>query len=93
MGVPGLSKALKAYAVPTVFGCKDPSCEKHSPHSDFSSTNVIIDGPSFAYCVYNRLNAHKSAQLSALEAVPSYRDIGNGAMTFLNELENHGLLV
>lgn len=37
--------------------------------------------------------AHKPEWVSAIEAMPSYYELGNGAVAFLDELENFGLLV
>lgn len=93
MGIPGLTTHLKPYAVPTVVGCKTPDCELHRSSNDSSATNIIIDGPSFAYAIYDRLLAHKPERLTGVEAMPSYDELGKGALAFLDELQSYGLNV
>ena len=93
MGVPGLSKPLKPYAVSTTVGCKTPLCEEHKPAHSESSRNIIIDGPSFAYSIYHRLIVQKPEWLTAVEAMPSYEELGQGAIAFLNEMVDYGLKV
>lgn len=93
MGIPGLSKPLKPYAVATTVGCKTSLCEEHKPaHSEWNR-GIIIDGPSFAYSIYHRLIIQKPEWLTAVEAMPSYEELGQGAIAFLNELEDYGLKV
>lgn len=91
MGIPGLSKPLKPYAVSEVVGCKTPNCEKHHSQSAGRSSKIIIDGPAFAYAIYQRLVIQKPDWLNALEAIPSYDEVGKGALAFLDELESYGL--
>ena len=91
MGIPGLSKPLKHYAVSTTAGCKTPHCEEHKPADSDSTRNIMIDGPSFAYSIYHRLIIRKPEWLTAVEAMPSYEELGQGAVAFLNELEGYGL--
>ena len=93
MGIPGLSKNLKPYAVAGVVGCKTPECQIHRSQQGSPSSNIIIDGPSFAYAIYHRLLVHKLKWLTAVEAMPSYNEIGKGALAFLDELESYGLNV
>ena len=93
MGIPGLSKPLKPYAVATTIGCKTPHCSEHKPAHSESSRNIIIDGPSFAYSIYHRLIVQKPEWLTAVEAMPSYSELGQGALAFLNEMEDYGLKV
>lgn len=92
MGVPGLSKVLETYAVFTTIGCKALGCERHPPHSSQRS-KIVIDGPSFAYCIYHRLIREKPDWLTAVEIMPSYDEVGNGALAFLNELESYGVVM
>ena len=90
MGIPGLSKDLESYAVPTVLGCKALGCEKHR-HGQPST--IVIDGPSFAYCIYHRLVRGKPDWLTAMESIASYNELGTGALAFLDELESYGVVV
>lgn len=86
MGIPGLTAKLQPYAVPAKLG---------SYHLDASqdTSRVIIDGPSLAYHIYYRLLACKSASLNALDAAPSYHDIGQGALVFLDALREHDVVM
>lgn len=93
MGIPGLSKPLKPYAVSTTVGCKTLLCSEHKPAPSESSINIIIDGPSFAYSIYHRLIVQKPEWLTAVEAMPSYEELGQGAVAFLDEMEEYGLKV
>ena len=52
--------------------------------------HLIVDGPSLADHVFYRLLAHRSPELSPFDASPSYREVGEGFLTFLCELEAHG---
>lgn len=90
MGVPGLSKALKPYSVSTTVGCKTAGCIQHQPQHG-GQIYMVIDGPSFAYCIYQRVIAAKAEWLTAIEAIPSYDEVGNGAIAFLEVLENYGV--
>ena len=55
----------------------------HDPH-------FIVDGPSLAYHIYYRLLAHKPRTLNVFDATPSYEQIGEGFLAFLEELQAHG---
>ena len=90
MGIPGLSKPLESYAVPTVIGCKALGCEEHR---NGQPSRIVIDGPSFAYCIYHRLVREKPERLTAMESIASYHELGNGALAFLDELESYGLIM
>lgn len=92
MGIPGLFKALEAYAVFTIIGCKTPGCERHRSRNGQRS-RVVIDGPSFGYCIYHRLIRQMPEWLTAVEIMPSYDEVGNGALAFFNELESYGVVM
>ena len=92
MGIPRLTSFLSPYVVTTVLGCDKPACEKHSSSVNDRSNQVIIDGPAFAYLIYDRLVAHKSDHLDVLAAVPSYDEVGNAALAFLSHLEECGVI-
>lgn len=53
----------------------------------------IIDGPSLAYHILYKLLAHKSPILNVLDATPSYKELGEGFIAFLDELQSHGAKV
>ena len=92
MGIHGLSKVLETYAVSTTIGCKTLGCERHPPRNGQRS-KIVIDGPSFAYCIYHRLIRGKPDWLTGVEIIPSYDEVGNGALAFLNELESDGAVM
>ena len=92
MGVPGLPKALEAYAVSTIIGCKTPGCERHLSHNSQRS-QVVIDGPSFAYYIYHRQIRQMPDWLTAVEIMLSYDEVGNDALAFLNGLESYGVVM
>ena len=92
MGIPGLSKRLENYAVSTIIGCKTEGCERHTFQTGQPS-RIVIDGPSFAFCIYYRLIQAKPEWLTALEIIPSYEEVGNGALAFLNELESYRVIM
>lgn len=78
MGIPGLTVKLQPYAVPATLGTYGDASQ--------DTSRVIIDGPSLAYHIYYRLLACKPASLNALDAVPSYQELGQGALEFLDAL-------
>lgn len=92
MGIPGMSKPLEAYATSTTIGCKTLGCDRHPPFNG-QRIKAVIDGPSFAYCIYHRLIREKPDWLTAVEIVPSYDEVGKGALAFLNELESYGVVI
>ena len=91
MGIPHLAQLLQPYAVSTVLGCKTPACKKHKLQQGILEREIIIDGPGLAYHVYYKILAHKPRTLNAVDAIPSYSEIGNATITFLDELVSYGL--
>ena len=91
MGIPRLISYLQPYSVPAVLGCKTPQCSEH--HRDHPSDNgkVVIDGPGFAFHVFYALLACKPPSLNPFDATPSYAEIGQAAIAFLQELRLYGL--
>lgn len=84
MGIPGLTVKLQPYAVPATLG---------TYHGDATqdTSRVIIDGPSLAYHIYYRLLAYKSASLNALDAAPSCKEVGRGALIFVDALREQNV--
>ena len=93
MGISGLTKHLHPYAVSTVVGCQTPNCERHKGQDARQSNQIIIDGPAFAFCILNRLFVHKSVSLNTMDMMPSYDEVGKGALAFLEQLESYGLVM
>lgn len=82
MGVPRLRQHLRPYGVESQFV---PSSK--------SETRVHVDGPGLAHFVYWRLYNHQSSTLSVIDAQPSYTQIGDAAVQYLDAVEAHGLHV
>lgn len=93
MGISGLTKHLQPYAVSTVVGCQTPDCARHKGQGARRSNRIIIDGPSFAYCIFNRLFVHKPISGDTMKMMPSYDEVGKGALAFLEQLESYGLVM
>ena len=53
--------------------------------------NVIIDGPSLAYHVYYVCLSRKGHARNALEAMPSYKELGFAALSWLEQMEQYGM--
>jgi hypothetical protein len=66
----------------------EPYSSRHSPQQ-LQGYSAIIDGPGLAY------EAHKLALSAAANQsrVPSYTDINNEAIRWLNSLEDQGINV
>ncbi|CAD6566988.1 MAG: hypothetical protein ASARMPREDX12_009207 [Alectoria sarmentosa] len=93
MGIPRLALHLQPYASSTVVGCQTPNCERHKVQDGRQSNRIIIDGPSFAYCIFNRLFVRKPVSLDPMKMMPSYDEVGKGALAFLEQLESYGLVI
>ena len=91
MGVPHLTTYLSSYNVSMIIGCERPDCQIHTSGLSHQNTKLVIDGPSFAYEVYNRAIADKSTSLDIVNAVPGYSEIEKSALTLLAQLEGCGL--
>ena len=87
MGIPRLTGLLHPYSVSTSLGCSNKECPKHPR----SSLPLVIDGPGLAYAIYYRLLACKPTHLNALDAQPSYAEIGNATLQFLEQLTECGV--
>lgn len=87
MGIPRLTSYLQPYFNSTVLGCSDFDCSIHTRQM----TTLIIDGPGLVYAVYYRLLAWKSQSSSVLDAQPSYKEIGNATVHFLEQLSRCGI--
>lgn len=91
MGIPRLISHLQPYSVPALLGCKTPQCSEHHPDHPSDNGKIVIDGPGFAFHVFYALLACKSPSLNPFDATPSYAEIGQGAIAFLEELRLYGL--
>lgn len=93
MGIPHLTRLLQPHAIPTVVGCKTPQCKKHRFQRGASLQQIIIDGPGLAYHVYQKILDQKPRTINALDAMPTYSELGYATIALLNELESYGLKV
>ena len=94
MGIPRLASHLQPYAIPVTLGCNDPGCKIHPDISSsvpFANQRFIIDGPSAAFFIYYKILAQKSHSLNALDAIPSYHELGNAIVVFFDELKTRGV--
>lgn len=92
MGIPRLTSHIQPYLIPTVLGCSTPDCKNH-PNFQKAPEKLIIDGPGLAYYLYYRLLAHKPYSLDGLDAVPSYDELGRAILIFLDELQDHHVIM
>ena len=53
---------------------------------------VIVDGPGLAYHIYYRLLARDSIS-TAIDAVPTYHEIGLAFRAFLDALQDRNIIV
>ena len=83
MGIPRLSHHLEPYSSPLDLGCNEVKCKKRRQQR----SKVIIDGPSLAHHVYQKLLTSKTDGY----ALPSYDDAGKATTLLLDELQVHGL--
>ncbi|KAI9720999.1 MAG: hypothetical protein M1812_002478 [Candelaria pacifica] len=81
MGVPHLTASLRPYATPVVFGKGTLSGHEKAP-----SQGKVIDGPAFAYYIYHACLASRQHAQGPLEAVPSYREIGDETIAWLDQV-------
>ncbi|MCJ1277998.1 hypothetical protein MMC21_005812 [Puttea exsequens] len=88
MGVPGLTTALRPYSSSTAVGCKTENCHQHRTQIGEKPNTIIIDGPCFAHHIYNILTSQRRASLDNL---PSYKELGDEAIAYLDELQSYGL--
>ncbi|MCJ1391426.1 hypothetical protein MMC18_004290 [Xylographa bjoerkii] len=89
MGIPRLRGLLEPYFQTSTLGCSNQECKDHIR----SSKTVIIDGPGLAYAIYYRLLAYKPTSLNALDAQPTYEEIGRAVFLFLQALTNCGIKI
>jgi len=84
MGIPRLTTQISPYGESVIWRKQVQTAVEH--HSD-----VIIDGPSFAYFIHKLCLTTKSKARNALEALPTYPELGEAAVTWLNQIESFGL--
>lgn len=82
MGIPHLAQQLQPHGTKVVLA-----------RDILNRVPAIIDGPSLAYhCFYVCLSRRSGAR-NTLEATPSYRELGEAAVSWLEQIEQFGLEV
>ncbi|KAK6001833.1 hypothetical protein QM012_002323 [Aureobasidium pullulans] len=82
MGIPHLTHSLSPYGDKVVL-----------PQHPANHENAIIDGPSLAYHVFYVCLARRSSARNALEAAPTYQELGQAAVDWLEQIEQYGLKI
>lgn len=54
---------------------------------------AIIDGPSLAYHCFYACQSRRSGARNALESIPSYRELGEAVVHWLQQIEQYGFKV
>jgi hypothetical protein len=80
MGIPHLSHQLSPYGQKVVL-----------PQTSVDHENAIIDGPSLAYHVFSVCIASRTGARNAFEATPTYQELGQAAIDWLEQIELYGL--
>lgn len=80
MGIPHLTHSLSPYGDKVVL-----------PQNPANHENAIIDGPSLAYHVFYVCIARRTGARNALEAAPTYQELGQAAVDWLEQIEQFGL--
>ena len=80
MGIPHLTHSLSPYGDKVVL-----------PQHPASHQNAIIDGPSLAYHVFSVCIARRTGARNALEATPTYQELGQAAVNWFEQIETYGL--
>ena len=94
MGIPHLTRLLHPHATSIEFSAA-PTRDEHGVVLESASRNcdAVVDGPALAYHAYSRALALRSTARNALEAIPSYREVGDVAVAWLDLLQEHGINV
>jgi len=80
MGIPHLTHSLSPYGDKVVL-----------PQNPADNQNAIIDGPSLAYHVFYVCIARRAGARNALDAAPTYQELGQAAVDWLEQIETYGL--
>ena len=88
MGIPRMFGHIQSLAIPRTLGCQTNDCDEHPTRQ-----NISIDGPSLAFYINYRILAYRSPSTSPVDAVPSYSELGNATIIFLDELRRQGALM
>jgi len=87
MGIPRLMTQVTPYGEPVTWHKQDNTSINSRP---VEKENIIIDGPSFCYFIHHKCLSTKTHARHALEAVPTYQELSEAAIEWLDELEAFG---
>lgn len=87
MGIPHLIAQIRPYAKSISWTAEVRGAD------DKKRDNLIIDGPSLAYYIYHRCLATKTDARTALDAIPTYTELGKATVEWLEKMETFGLYV
>jgi len=87
MGVPHLMHHLQAYGQKIIL---ERSTGDGQPEP-VPIRNAIIDGPALAYHLYSVCQSRRGAARNALDATPSYQELGSATVPWLEQLEQFGV--
>lgn len=88
MGVPHLIANLQPHAE-TILLTKSEVRTGSDTSNTF--TKLVIDGPGLAYHIYYKCLSLRANARNALEAYPSYQELGHAVVAWLNHLDAYGL--
>lgn len=88
MGVPHLAAKLQPHAETIVF---TKSEARNANEARDKISKAVVDGPGLAYHIYHKCLSLRPNARNALEASPSYLELGHAAVAWLNHLEAYGL--
>lgn len=94
MGIPGLTARLASYAKSINWrqSLRQPTGDPLSDN-DTKEDLLIIDGPALAYHIYHRCVAAHSHAKNAFDAFPSYDEISQTLLAWLEHIEKFDLQV
>lgn len=87
MGIPHLTRHLSPHATKLLL----PRQGKDRDFPEQISIHAIIDGPSLAYHIYYLCLGGRAGARNALEAAPPYRELGEAAISWLQQVEQYGV--
>ncbi|KAI4722750.1 hypothetical protein E4T48_00911 [Aureobasidium sp. EXF-10727] len=82
MGIPHLTHSLSPFGDKVVL-----------PQHPADHENAIIDGPSLAYHIFYVCLSRRTNARNAFEATPTYQELGQAAVNFLEQIEQYGLKI
>ena len=88
MGVPRFTKDLALYVQRATLGREGSACE-----STVEVLTLVLDGPSYAHHVYEKLLGHLLRSATVGLQLPTYEEIGEGALHLLRDFTEQGVKI